>query len=81
MNLDQYIEGDFNYYNPCNNSDYEPEERNIESIQECLTLGDTDKAYDLIGELIKEVNSLRDYANTNENVWLLKRLNLIYSKL
>ena len=81
MNLDNHIQGDYNYYNPCNTPDYEPEEKEIESINECLDLGDTDKAFDIIGELIREVNALREYAKANENIYLLKRLNSIYNKL
>lgn len=79
MNLDNHIQGDFNYYNPATQS--EASENIIESVSEALMIHDEDRALEILHEVFREVNSLRDYAENNQNIYLLKRLNSIYFKL
>lgn len=86
MSLDNHIQGDFDPNAPFNQL-YETDNR-IESISDALLELDSEtllkidqKAIDLISEVRKEIQSLREYAKQNENVYLLKRLNSIYNKL
>lgn len=77
-NLDNHIQGDFDPNAPFNQPDSEPQ---INEIWECLDAENYNRAYELLSEIRKEVNQLREYAKANENQYLLKRLNLIYGKL
>lgn len=76
--LDDFIEGKHDPCHPANQPDSDPQ---INEIWECLDAENYDRAYELLSELRKEVNFLRDYAKANENQYLLNRLNQIYNIL
>ena len=78
MNLDNHIEGDFNYYNPAN----QPELiRENDSITDAFEANDEEDLYSLISELRTRINRMREVCKASDNDYLLKQLNIIYQKL
>lgn len=77
-NYDQYKEGLYDENSPINQSE---EHQQIESITDAFEIGEPDDFYNRVVEVQTYVNALRDYAKTNENIYLLRRLNSIYNKL
>lgn len=76
---DKYKEGLHDDISPINQSDLRDSSY---TLTECLDDNNLiDEAYNKIHEIQKQVQALRDYANANENHYLLKRLNQIYNSL
>lgn len=80
--LDRWITGDFNPNAPFNQPDSEPQ---IDEIWECLDAENYDRAYELLSEIRKEVNLLRELCKqTNkegDKAFMINRLTKIYNAL
>ena len=79
-NLDNFIEGVFDKNAPFNQPDSENEYCS-DNLEDVFYDKDEDCFLNILSDIRKEVNKLREYAKNNENIYLLKRLNSIYQKL
>jgi len=79
MILDNYIEGDFNFFNPANQSD--ELKRENESITDAYEDNNEEDFYSIASELRTRINRMREVCKASDNDYLLRQLNVIYNKL
>ena len=78
MNLDNHIEGDFNYYNPANQQELK---RENDSITDAYEDNNEEDLYSIISELRTRINRMREVCKASDNDYLLRQLTTIYNKL
>jgi len=81
MNLDNYIEGDYDHNNPTNINDDEEIDNSKRTVSELIDDQQYYTAIDKLSEARNEINKLREYCKQTENTYVLNRLNNIYQIL